>query len=55
MGENYHTYTDFKNILDCGGAAILNVNVAICPGYDVGHAVALLAQERGLIIAPHGC
>lgn len=55
VGENYYTYTDFKNMLDCEGAAILNVDVAICPGYDVGRAVALLAQERGVTIAPHGC
>lgn len=55
VGENYYTYADFKNILDYQGAAILNVDVAICPGYDVAHAVAQLAQARGLTIAPHGC
>jgi L-alanine-DL-glutamate epimerase-like enolase superfamily enzyme len=55
VGENYYTYADFKNILDCQGAAILNVDVAICPGYDVARDVALLAQDRSLTIAPHGC
>ena len=29
--------------------------MAICPGYDVARDVALLAQDRGLTIAPHGC
>ena len=55
VGENYYTYADFKNMLDHQGASILNVDVAICPGYDVARDVALLAQDRGLTIAPHGC
>ncbi len=55
VGENYYTYADFERILEYKGAAILNVDVAICPGYDVARDVALLAQAQGLTIAPHGC
>jgi L-alanine-DL-glutamate epimerase-like enolase superfamily enzyme len=54
-GENYYTLADFRALLDHQGADILNVDVAICPGYDVARQVALLALERGLTIAPHGC
>ncbi len=55
VGENYYTYADFERILEYKGASILNVDVAICPGYDVAREVALLAQDQGLTIAPHGC
>lgn len=54
-GENYYTLADFQTLLAHRGADILNVDVAICPGYDVAREVALLAHAQGLSIAPHGC
>ena len=34
---------------------MLNVDATICPGYDVALAVAKMAEEKGLKVAPHGC
>ena len=33
----------------------MNVDVTICPGYDVAKDVVDLAGEKGVSIAPHGC
>ncbi len=54
-GENGYHLAHFKALLDHNGASILNVDVTICPGYDVAMDVAHLASERGVSIAPHGC
>jgi L-alanine-DL-glutamate epimerase-like enolase superfamily enzyme len=54
-GENYYLFSDFETLLKCGGAAVLNVDVAICPGYDVAGDVARLALDSGVSVAPHGC
>ena len=54
-GENGYHLAHFKTLLDHHGAAILNVDVTICPGYDVAMDVVDLAAERGVSIAPHGC
>ena len=54
-GENGYHLAHFKTLLDHKGASILNVDVAIVPGYDVAMDVANLAAERGVSIAPHGC
>jgi L-alanine-DL-glutamate epimerase-like enolase superfamily enzyme len=54
-GENGYHLAHFKALLDHKGASILNVDVTICPGYDVALDVADLAAERGVSIAPHGC
>ncbi|MEZ4777377.1 MAG: mandelate racemase/muconate lactonizing enzyme family protein [Bacteroidia bacterium] len=53
-GENYYTLADFQMLTDRQGADVLNVDVAICPGYDVAVDVAHLAESKGLTIAPHG-
>jgi L-alanine-DL-glutamate epimerase-like enolase superfamily enzyme len=54
-GENGYHLAHFKALLDRKGASILNVDVTICPGYDIAMDVAELAAERGVSIAPHGC
>jgi L-alanine-DL-glutamate epimerase-like enolase superfamily enzyme len=54
-GENYYLFSDFETLLEHEGASILNVDVAICPGYDVAEDVARSALNRGVSIAPHGC
>jgi D-arabinonate dehydratase len=54
-GENGYHLAHFKTLLDHKGASVLNVDVTICPGYDVSLDVADLAAERGVSIAPHGC
>ena len=54
-GENYYTLADFETLIENKGASMLNVDATICPGYDVALAVAKLAEEKGLKIAPHGC
>jgi L-alanine-DL-glutamate epimerase-like enolase superfamily enzyme len=54
-GENGYHLAHFKALLDHQGASILNVDVAIVPGYDVAMDIADLAAERGVSIAPHGC
>ncbi len=54
-GENGYHLAHFKALLEHKGASILNVDVTICPGYDVAKDVADLAAERGASIAPHGC
>ena len=54
-GENGYHLGHFKALLAHKGASILNVDVTICPGYDVAMDVANLAQENGVSIAPHGC
>ncbi|MEZ4830169.1 MAG: mandelate racemase/muconate lactonizing enzyme family protein [Bacteroidia bacterium] len=53
-GENYYTYADFRMLLEKGGADVLNVDAAICPGYDIALDVAQLAASHNLTIAPHG-
>ena len=54
-GENGYHLAHFETLLDHNGADILNVDVTICPGYDVAKDVTDLALERGVSIAPHGC
>src|SRR5919106_2981348 len=54
-GENGYHLAHFKTLLDHRGASILNVDVTICPGYDVARDIADLAAERGVSLAPHGC
>jgi len=54
-GENGCHLAHFETLLDHEGADILNVDVTICPGYDVAKRVADLALERGVSIAPHDC
>ena len=54
-GENGYHLAHFKTLLDHNGADILNVDVTICPGYDVAKDVVDLAAEKGVSIAPHGC
>jgi L-alanine-DL-glutamate epimerase-like enolase superfamily enzyme len=54
-GENGYHLSHFETLLDHKGADVLNVDVTICPGYDVAKDVADLALERGVSIAPHGC
>ena len=54
-GENGYNLAHFKTLLDHKGASILNVDVTICPGYDVAMDVADLAAKRSVSIAPHGC
>ncbi len=54
-GENYYTVADFETLLEHGGASVLNVDVAICAGYDAAREIARLAERNGLVIAPHGC
>ena len=54
-GENYYTLADFETLIENNGVSMLNVDATICPGYDVALAVAKLAEEKGLKIAPHGC
>ena len=54
-GETGYHLAHFKTLLAHKGASILNVDVAIVPGYDVAKDVTDLAAERGVSIAPHGC
>jgi L-alanine-DL-glutamate epimerase-like enolase superfamily enzyme len=54
-GENGYHLAHFRTLLYHHGASILNVDVTICPGYDVAKDVTDLAAERGVSIAPHGC
>ena len=54
-GENGYTPAHFSTLLDYKGASVLNVDVTICPGYDVALEVAEMALDRGVTIAPHGC
>ena len=54
-GENGYTTAHFRTLLDHNGASVLNVDVTICPGYDVALEVADMAKSSGVTIAPHGC
>ena len=54
-GENGYHFAHFETLLDHQGADILNVDVAICPGYDIAKDITDLAKEKGVSIAPHGC
>lgn len=54
-GENGYHLSHFETLLDHAGADILNVDVTICPGYDVAKDVTDLALKKGISIAPHGC
>ena len=54
-GENGYHFAHFETLLDNQGADILNVDVAICAGYDIAKDISNLAEERGISIAPHGC
>ena len=54
-GENGYHLAHFETLLNHKGADILNVDVTICPGYDVAKDVTNLALERGVSISPHGC
>ena len=35
--------------------SVLNIDVIICPGYDIAFDVAKMASDYGVTIAPHGC
>ena len=54
-GENGYTIAHFATLLEKKGASVLNVDVTICPGYDVALKVANMAARSGVTIAPHGC
>lgn len=54
-GENYYLYSDFDTLIAHNGAAYLNVDATICPGYDIALDVAKLADKNNLQVAPHGC
>ena len=54
-GENGYHLSHFKALMDHKGASILNVDVTICPGYDVAKDVVDLAAEYDVSVAPHGC
>jgi L-alanine-DL-glutamate epimerase-like enolase superfamily enzyme len=54
-GENGYHLAHFETLLEHKGADILNVDVTICPGYDVAKDVTDLAAKYGVSIAPHGC
>ena len=54
-GENGYHLSHFETLLNYEGADILNVDVAICPGYDIAKDITDLAKEKGVSIAPHGC
>ena len=54
-GENGYHLSHFETLLGHNGADILNVDVAICPGYDIAKDITDLAKEKGVSIAPHGC
>ena len=54
-GENGYHFAHFETLLDHDGADILNVDVTICPGYDVAKYIADFALGRDISIAPHGC
>ena len=54
-GENGYHLAHFETLLDHKGADILNVDVTICPGYDVAKDVTDLAARHGVSVAPHGC
>ncbi len=45
-GENGYHLAHFKALMDHKGASILNVDVTICPGYDVAKDVVDLAAEH---------
>lgn len=55
-GENYYTLPEFERLITEAGADILNIDVAICPGYDVAAQVLSAAQKAPykIGIAPHG-
>merc|ERR1711964_124973 len=42
-GENGYHFAHFETLLDHQGADILNVDVAICPGYDIAKDITDLA------------
>ena len=54
-GENGYHLSHFETLMDHNGADILNVDVTICPGYDIAKDITDLALERGVSVAPHGC
>ena len=54
-GENYYTYADFQHLIHHKGVDVINVDAAICPGYDVAAQVSELALKQNVSLAPHGC
>ena len=45
-GENGYTTAHFQTLLEHNGASILNVDVTICPGYDVGLEIANMGRGQ---------
>ena len=54
-GENGYHLEHFKNLTTNDCASIFNVDVAICPGYDVALEISQMAMLNNISIAPHGC
>ncbi|MQG39245.1 MAG: mandelate racemase/muconate lactonizing enzyme family protein [SAR202 cluster bacterium] len=54
-GENGYHLEHFKNLTEKDCASIFNVDVAICPGYDVAFEISQMAMQHNISISPHGC
>ena len=52
-GEALYTAWDFKRLVDCGGADVLQPDLTLCGGFGEAMAVAALARLANLRVSPH--
>ena len=52
-GEALYTAHDFKRLIDAGCADVLQPDLTICGGIDVGREVAMLARLGHVRLSPH--
>ncbi|UJQ94253.1 mandelate racemase/muconate lactonizing enzyme family protein [Mariluticola halotolerans] len=52
-GEALYTVHDFKRLVDCGGADVLQPDLSLCGGFWQGRKIAELAQVNHLRLSPH--
>lgn len=52
-GEALYTVFDFKNLVDAGGADVLQPDLSLCGGFWQGRKIAELAYANHLRMSPH--
>ena len=52
-GEALYTAWDFKRLVDCGGADVLQPDLTLCGGFAEAGAVRTLARLANLRLSPH--
>ena len=52
-GEALYTAWDFKRLIECGGADILQPDLTLCGGFDEARAIWTMTRLANLRLSPH--